>query len=262
MIKFNEKIKKFCKNKNNRLCLGLDIDNRKLENSSIQYMQDYVIDIIENTIDLCPVYKVNFAFYERLGSQGFKILEKINSIINGRSITIADAKRGDIGNSSKFYAEAVFDYLGFDSITVAPYMGFDSIKPFVDYKNNGVFILCLTSNKGSNDFQKKITDDKEIYKHVISMAKKNNCFNNIGLVIGATNDKYLKDIKLLSGDLPWLMPGVGFQGGSLDESISIGDQNGLALINVSRGILNSGNRTIADIRKATEEYTEQIRKFL
>jgi len=262
MKKFNEKLSKFCKEKNNRLCLGLDVDNSKLKNSSLKYLEDYIVDIIDNTIDLCPIYKVNFAFYERFGSDGFKILEKINSIINGRAISIADAKRGDIGNSSKFYADAIFNFLEFDSITVSPYMGLDSIEPFIQYKDKGIFVLCLTSNKGSEDFQMKISNNKEIYKYVIDMAIKNNYNNNLGLVIGATNKKYLKEIKSLSGNLPWLMPGVGFQGGDLKESISIGEKNGIAIINVSRGILNAGNRTINDIRKATKIYTEQIRAVL
>ena len=262
MTKFNENLNKFCKNKNNRLCIGLDVDKSNLKNSSMKYMQEYIIDIIDSTIDLCPVYKINFAFYERFGSRGFEILEKISSAIDGRAISIADAKRGDIGNSSKFYAESIFDHLKFDSITVSPYMGFDSIEPFINYKDKGVFILCLTSNKGSENFQKKISNNKEIYKYVIDMALEKNFHNNIGLVVGATNDMYLREIKSLSGSLPWLMPGVGFQGGNLKDSITVGDKNGLALINVSRGILSSGNGSMEDIRKATEKYTQQIRECL
>ena len=141
-------------------------------------------------------------------------------------------------------------------------MGFDSIEPFIKYKDKGIFVLCLTSNKGSEDFQKKVSNEKEIYKYVIDMAVKNNYYNNIGLVVGATNDKYLKEIKAISGSIPWLMPGVGFQGGNLKDSISVGDKNGLAIINVSRGILKNGDGSINDIRKATEKYTEQIRNCL
>jgi len=252
-----------CYSKNNRLCIGLDIDNKKLKDSSLEYMKKYIFDIIEYTIDLCPVYKINFSFYERYGSIGFSILENIVEMIDNRAITIADAKRGDIGNSSKYYAEGIFEHFNFDSVTVSPYMGIDSIQPFVDYKNKGVFILCLTSNIGSQDIQK--INSKEgipVYKHVIDMALKMNSYNNIGLVVGATNDKYLQEIKKTSSNLPWLMPGIGFQGGNLDKSVNLGDQNGLAIINVSRGILNAGKGQMEDIRNATIEYTKQIRKII
>ncbi len=262
MNNFNKKIKEECRKKNNRLCLGLDIDNNNLKNQSLDYMQDYIVDIIDATIDLCPIYKINFAFYERFGSQGFKILENISKVIDNRAITIADAKRGDIGNSSKFYAEGILDYLNYDSLTVSPYMGIDSIEPFIKY-NKGVFILCLTSNPGSKNLQKR-NDHRgiPIYQHIIKMALEMNVNNNISLVVGATNVDYLNKIKSLSMDLPWLMPGVGFQGGNLEESIKIGENKGLAIINVSRGILTHGEGSIDDIRKATEIYTNQIRSVL
>ena len=260
-MKFNEKLKEECLKKNNRLCLGLDIDSHNLDNPSLDYMQKYIIDIIDATVDLCPIYKVNFAFYERYGSKGFKILENISKSIEGKAISIADAKRGDIGNSSMFYAEGILENLNFDSITVSPYMGVDSIEPFIKY-NKGVFVLCLTSNPGSKDIQ-KINDSNNIkvYQHIVDMAINMNVNNNIGLVVGATNVNYMNNIKSISKDLPWLMPGVGFQGGSLKDSIEV-ENNGLSVINVSRGILNYGNKTINDIRKATEMYTNEIRSFL
>ena len=117
---FNQILKKQCDRKNNSLCIGLDVDNKKLKNTSIEYMKDYIFDIIDATINLCPIYKINFAFYERYGSRGIEILEKISDIIGKRAISIADAKRGDIGNSSKYYADAIFKHLNFDSITVSP----------------------------------------------------------------------------------------------------------------------------------------------
>ena len=159
MITFNRHLSRVCNEKNNRLCIGLDVDNRKLEIDTISYMDGFIKELIEATIDLCPVYKINLAFYERLGKAGYNILSKIPEYIDNRSITIADAKRGDIGNSSKYYAEAIFNTLNYDSITVSPYMGEDSIQPFCEYKNKGVFILCLTSNAGSSNFQIKIIDD-------------------------------------------------------------------------------------------------------
>tara|TARA_B100001094_G_scaffold224829_1_gene219063 strand:+ start:599 stop:1384 length:786 start_codon:yes stop_codon:yes gene_type:complete len=261
-MNFNEKLKLKCLEKNNRLCLGLDIDNKALKNNSLDYMNLYIKDIIDATIDLCPIYKINFSFYERYGSKGYKILEKIPEYINGKSISIADAKRGDIGNSSKFYAESIFNYLGYDSITVSPYMGSDSIEPFINYKNKGVFILALTSNPGSVDFQKKSVNNNKLYKLVIQMCNRMNKYNNIGLVVGATNDKELEQVGLISESIPWLMPGIGFQGGNLEESLKIGEKNYLSLVNVSRAILSFKDKKISDIRLATENYTNMIREIL
>jgi|TARA_B110000263_G_scaffold13044_1_gene10950 orotidine-5'-phosphate decarboxylase len=261
-MNFNEKLKLKCVEKNNRLCLGLDIDNNSLKNNSLDYMNSYIKDIIISTVDLCPVYKINFSFYERYGSKGYKILEKIPEYINGDSISIADAKRGDIGNSSKFYAESIFNYLGYDSVTVSPYMGADSIEPFINYKNKGIFVLALTSNPGSNNFQKKYVNNKELYKHVIEMCNELNKHNNIGLVIGTTNDDELDEVNLVSNSIPWLMPGIGFQGGNLEKSLLIGEKNYLSLVNVSRGILNFKDREISDIRQATVDYTSKIREIL
>jgi len=263
MKTFSENLLNMCKEKNNRLCIGLDIDNRKLKNDSLSYMEGFIKDIIDSTVDICPVYKINFAFYERLGSKGFDILYKISEYINHRSITIADCKRGDIGNSSKYYADAVFGTLNYDSITVSPYMGEDSISPFCDYKNKGVFILCLTSNQGSENFQNKVIDNEKLYIHVTKLAKQMNLNNNIGLVVGATKTKKMMEIKQHSDSLPWLIPGVGHQGGSMEDSIRIGSlNNSCPIINVSRGIIYAGNGTIEDIRLSAENYTKQIRKIL
>jgi len=262
MKNFNSLIKEKCIKKNNRLCIGLDIDNNKLTNNSTSYMEKFIYDIIESTIDHCPIYKINFAFYEKHGSIGFKILEKIPEIINNRAVTIADAKRGDIGNSSSYYADAILNSLGYDSITVNPYMGMDSIEPFMKYQNKGVFILCLTSNRGSSDFQKMKIEDTELYKHVAIKANESNINNNVGIVVGATNSNYLSEIKDICGNIPWLMPGIGFQGGDLFDSIKIEGENGLSIINVSRDIIYNGCGSIEDIRLSSLKYTEKIRKLL
>ena len=261
-MSFNQKLKNICLEKNNRLCIGLDIDNEKLSINSLDSMQKFIKDIISATIDLCPVYKMNFAFYERYGSKGYEILEEISSFIDNKAITIADAKRGDIGNSSKYYAEAIFDHLNFDSITVSPYMGFDSIYPFTSYKDKGVFILALTSNPGSENFQKKIIESEALYKHVINLSNSLNKYDNVGIVVGATNAEYLDEINKISKSLQWLMPGIGAQGGDLKKSITIGEENFLSLVNVSRGILRAGDGSINAIRKETEIYTKEIRKIL
>ena len=263
MESFNQILKKQCDKKNSSLCIGLDVDNKKLKNTSVEYMKDYIFDIIDATINICPIYKINFAFYERLGMKGFEVLELISAHIGENAVKIADAKRGDIGNSSKYYAEAILDNLNFDAITVSPYMGEDSISPFIENSSKGVFILCLTSNNGSKDFQSKIIDELELYKHVAKFSLNLNENNNIGLVVGATKTDQMLDLKEISGELPWLMPGVGFQGGDLKESIRIGSKNNsIAIINVSRGILNYKNGTIEDINEAANYYTKQIRQYL
>ena len=261
-MSFNENLKKQCNLKNNRLCIGLDFDNKWFQNDSVDYMKGFIKDVIESTIDLCPVYKINFAFYEKHGFSGYEILEKIPSFVNGRAVTIADAKRGDIGNSSKYYAESIFEYLNYDSITVSPYMGHDSLEPFIKYKDKGVFILALTSNPGSEDFQKMIFKSDELYKHVIRLANDLNSANNVGLVVGATNHQHLDEIKKESNLLPWLMPGIGFQGGDLKKSVTLGEESYLSLINVSRGIIRSGDGSLSAIRNETKKYTQKIRESL
>ena len=262
MIKFNKKMKDLCIAKNNRLCIGLDIDNEKLPNQSIDYMKGFILDIIEATVDICPIYKINFSFYEKLGSKGYNLLEFIPEMINNRAITIADSKRGDIGNSSKYYAKAVFETLAYDSITVNPYMGGDSLRPFIEYNDKGIFILCLTSNIGSSDFQKLQYNGKALYEHVAMKAESLNENENIGIVLGASNSDYFKQIKNITKKLPWLMPGVGFQGGNLSDSIKIEGDNGLSIINVSRGIIYAGNGSIDEIRKSAMEYTKKIREII
>jgi len=264
MKSFNEILLKSCIKKNNRLCIGLDIDSKNLKDRSLSYMQNHIKEIIDVTIDLCPVYKINLAFYECLGPKGMKILLEICNYIDNRAIIIGDAKRGDIGNSSKYYAEAIFDIYNFDAITVSPYMGVDSIEPFIKYKNKGVFLLCLTSNKGSEDLQFKLLEDsKTVYSHIAEIALDLNYNNNIGLVVGATKNKRMKDLKEISQSLPWLIPGVGFQKGNLKESIEIGSlYDSIPIINISRGIIQAGDGSINSIRSAAENYTKQIRELI
>ena len=263
MDSFNTKLSNHCISKNNRLCIGLDIDIDKLKIKSISFMSKYIKDIIDATIKDCPIYKINFAFYEKLGSEGFSILENIPKYIDSRSLVIADSKRGDIGNSSKYYADAIFKTLNYDAITVSPYMGKDSIEPFCQYKDKGVFILCLTSNSGSENFQNKILDDEKLYIKVAKLALKMNINNNIGLVVGATKYDKMKELKKVSMNLPWLIPGVGFQGGSLKESINLGSKNdSIPIINVSRGIIGNGSNTIGQIRENCKYYSQEIRKLL
>ena len=262
---FYNNLKQECKNKESRLCVGLDIDYKLLPesfNKTLEGAFDFLKMVIDSTSDLCVAYKPNIAFYESMGVSGWNSLQKTLNYIPDNIFIIADAKRGDIGNSSKYYAEAIFNHLNFDSITVSPYMGFDSIYPFTSYKDKGVFILALTSNPGSENFQKKLIKSEALYKHVINLSNRLNEYDNVGIVVGATNVEYLDEINKISKSLPWLMPGVGTQGGDLKKSIIIGEENFLSLVNVSRGILRAGDGSINAIRKKTEIYTKEIRKIL
>ena len=271
-VKFNAMVSNFniqllasCQQKNNRLCLGLDIDPAKLPGQigcDLDSMRSFSRDVVDATIDITPVYKLNLAFYERLGSPGIDWLNELVQHIGDRAVTIADGKRGDIGNTSRQYAQALFNTMGFDAATISPYMGRDAVEPFLDHPDKGVFILCLTSNTGAQDFQYLRADGQFLYQHVAQMAADLNIHQNVGLVVGATQPQAMQDIRQRNTDLSWLVPGVGAQGGDLESAITIGNQNSVAIINVSRGILYAGQGTIPDIAAAANDYTCQIRKFL
>ncbi|MGO3812426.1 orotidine-5'-phosphate decarboxylase [Mesonia sp.] len=226
------------------LCIGLDIDLAKIPSHLLQE-EDPIFafnkTIIDATHHLAVAYKPNMAFYEAYGLQGWKALEKTINYLNKNHpelYTIADAKRGDIGNTSTRYAKAFFSDLNFDSITVAPYMGEDSVVPFLEFENKHTILLALTSNRGAFDFQTKKVDGEEVYKKVIQTSQtwKNN--RNLMYVVGATKAEYFKEIRAIAPNNFLLVPGVGAQGGSLAEVCKYGlnDEIGL-LVNSSRGII-------------------------
>ncbi len=230
------------------LCIGLDVDIQKIPKHLLD-AEDPIFEfnkaIINATHDLCVAYKPNTAFYEAYGLKGWQSLEKTINYLNQNfpeMFTIADAKRGDIGNTSAMYAKAFFEQLNFDSITVAPYMGKDSVEPFLAFPNKHTILLALTSNQGAFDFQTLNTSDEELYKTVIKTSKTWKNSNQLMYVIGATKAEYLKEIRTLVPDNFLLIPGVGAQGGSLQEVCKFGlnDQIGL-LINSSRGIIYASN---------------------
>jgi orotidine-5'-phosphate decarboxylase len=177
-------------------------------------------------------------------------------------LTIADAKRGDIGNTACQYAASIFDHFGFHAVTVNPYMGRDAILPFSEYKEKGVFVLCLTSNKGSQDLQLKEVDGMPLYHKVIEMVKEINEYDNCGFVVGATHPEELIGVRQNASDMPLLIPGIGAQGGDLESCVKEGNTNGLALINVSRGILYAGKKGAESIHKAAKEYNDRINQIL
>ena len=241
------------KTKKSFLCIGLDVDINKIpehllkENDPIFAFNKAIIDA---THHLCVAYKPNTAFYEAYGIKGWRALEKTINYLNEKHpeiFTIADAKRGDIGNTSTMYAKAFFEDLAFDSVTVAPYMGKDSIEPFLAFEDKHTILLALTSNQGAFDFQTKTVDGKELYKQVLETSKTWKNTENLMYVVGATKAEYLADIRKIIPDSFLLVPGVGAQGGNLQEVCKYGmnDSVGL-LINSSRGIIYASNQTDYD----------------
>lgn len=232
------------KEKKSFLCIGLDTDSAKIPKHLFSF-EDPVFEfnkrIIDETKDLCVAFKLNIAFYESQGINGWKSLMKTIDYIPKNIFTIADAKRGDIGNTSTMYAKTFFESMDFSSITVSPYMGSDSVEPFLKFKNKWVILLALTSNLGSKDFQ-MISDSNGInlYENVIRKSAKWAVDDRIMYVVGATQSKLIKEIRKIVPNHFLLVPGIGAQGGSLVEVI----ENGLnsdygLLINSSRSIIYS-----------------------
>ena len=264
-LSFNKRLQEICINKNNRLCIGLDIDPdcfSEQRDYSIEEMEAFIKDVIDGTISFCPAYKPNFAFYERFGSQGYALLERIVDYIDGRAIVIADAKRGDIGNTSRHYAQSILKTMGCDAITLSPYMGRDSIEPYIKFADKGVFILAMTSNKSAIEVQNNKNDRFPLYERIVKIACELNDNENIGLVVGATNIESMSIIRQISKSLSWLVPGVGAQGGDIQRAVSISNQNSVGIINISRGILYAGDGSLDDIIKSAKNFTEQIRNII
>ncbi|BCY29573.1 orotidine-5'-phosphate decarboxylase [Flavobacterium okayamense] len=236
--------------KNSFLCIGLDVDLNKIPKHLLE-TEDPIFEfnkaIIDATHDLCVSYKPNTAFYEAYGIKGWQSLQKTINYINEKYpeiFTIADAKRGDIGNTSTMYAKAFFDDLQFDSVTVAPYMGKDSVEPFLAFENKHTILLALTSNEGAFDFQTKNVDDRELYKQVLETSKSWKNSDNLMYVVGATKAEYFTEIRKIVPTSFLLVPGVGAQGGSLAEVCKYGlAENVGLLINSSRGIIYASNGT-------------------
>ncbi|WP_299669409.1 orotidine-5'-phosphate decarboxylase [uncultured Polaribacter sp.] len=226
------------------LCIGLDVDVEKipphllLEEDPIFAFNKAIIDA---THHLCVAYKPNTAFYEAYGLKGWESLEKTIHYLNKNYpeiFTIADAKRGDIGNTSTMYAKAFFEDLAFDAVTVAPYMGKDSVEPFLAFENKHTILLALTSNEGAFDFQTKTINDQELYKYVLETSKSWENSENLMYVVGATKAEYFKEIRKIVPNSFLLVPGVGAQGGNLADVCKYGlSENIGLLVNSSRGII-------------------------
>lgn len=258
--------------KKSYLCVGLDTDLSKIPAHLLQH-EDPVFAfnkaIIDATSDLCVSYKLNTAFYEANGLKGWQSMEKTLNYIPKDIFTIADAKRGDIGNTSTQYAKAFFEALEFDSITVAPYMGQDSVKPFLDFAGKWTIVLGLTSNEGAYDFQYLLSSEQELFKHVIQKVASWGTKENLMFVVGATKTAQLKEVRDLIPQHFLLVPGVGAQGGSLQEVSRIGmNQDCGLLVNASRQIIYAGkgedfaDRARAVAMKLQQEMAAYLQQFL
>ena len=254
------------KKKKSFLCVGLDSEIEKIP-LALRQEQDPVFEfnrrIIDATNSYAVAYKPNVAFYECNGAEGWRTLEKTVRYIKENYpdiFVIADAKRGDIGNTSKMYAKALLENLPFDAVTVAPYMGEDSVTPFLSYSGKWVVLLALTSNKGADDFQYHNEDGIRLFERVLTVSQKWGTMNNMMYVVGATRAEMLKEIRKIVPDHFLLVPGIGAQGGSLEEVVKYGMNNKCGLlVNSSRGIIFADNTENFDkvaAEKALEIQTE------
>ena len=258
--------------KRSYLCIGLDTDITKLPSHLLKHedpVAEFNRHIIEATQEYCVAYKPNLAFYESLGPAGLQSLQKTMAYIPENIFTIADAKRGDIGNTSAMYARAFFEFFDFDAVTVTPYMGEDSVKPFLEFSGKWVILLALTSNKGANDFQglKVNVDGKEmpLYESVITKSIHWGDSSNMMFVIGATRADHFYHIRKLAPDHFMLVPGVGAQGGSLREVSEAGMNSRCGLlVNSSREILyaSSGEDFVERAAAAARKLQQEMEIFL
>ncbi len=272
-MNFQEKAASASQRHHSLLCVGLDPDPALMPRMGVV---EFNRAIIEATSDLVCAYKPNMAFYEAMGREGWDALKKTVESIPKNIPVIGDGKRNDIGNTAKAYASALFDYFGFDAVTVNPYMGFDSVEPFLEHRDKGVFILCRTSNKGALDFQSlqctpQVSEQetppaaRPLFEMVAEKARQWNKSGNAGLVVGATYPGELRRVRQLCPDMWLLIPGVGTQGGEMESTVKFGADasGGRAIINSSRQVLyaSRGPDFAAAARKMAEELRGQINLF-
>ena len=247
-MNFKQKLTAISHNNNSLVCIGLDVDKEKMpkflfESSKHPYLE-FNKSIIDSTRDLVCAYKLNMAFYEVLGTEGFELLKKTIKHIPKDVVVILDGKRNDIGNTARKYAQTLFETLSADAITVNPYLGKDGVAPFLEYKDKCSFILCRTSNASAGDFQDLAVSETPLYQIVAKKIKEWNENDNCGAVVGATYPEELKTIRSILGDeIPILIPGIGKQGGDVEKTIKNGtnSKGKMAVINSSRGIIFAGD---------------------
>lgn len=257
--------------KHSWLCVGLDPDVQQMPALFLQQsdpVRIFTEAIIEATAEWAVAYKPNLAFFEAQGLSGLHALERALKRLPQEAITIADAKRADIGNTSRQYARALFDVWGFDAATVPPYMGYDSLEPFLAYHHKMTFVLCLTSNSGAADFElQPLATGQRLYESVLEKAVVWNQAGNVGVVVGATHPEQLGALRAQAPDLCFLVPGVGAQGGSLETALqqSLDTAHRSALVNISRALIYPEGHFqrisdfIAAVSKKAKEYVLAMR---
>lgn len=263
-MKFLDKLTNATRRNNSLLCVGLDPDPELMPDRIT--VADFNRKIIDATHDLVCAYKLNLAFYEALDLAGLEALKQTIKHVPNDIPIIGDAKRGDIGNTARAYARAMFDVFNFDAVTVNPYLGFDSIEPFISYQDRGVFILCRTSNPSAVDFQslrcESETGQCSLFELVALKAKEWNRYGNVGLVVGATYAQELELIRCSHPSLPLLIPGIGAQGGDLAATVRYGvdRQREKAIISSSRQIIYASRKEdfAAAARRAASDLRDQI----
>lgn len=264
MKSFNSRLSDIIHQKESHLCVGLDINPEGLKSADVtlENLKSHTYKVIDATQDVAAAFKPNLAFFERWGSAGFQWLEETMDYFGDDIIIIGDAKRGDIGNTAKQYSYSLFNHFGFDAVTLSPYMGQDSIVPFTEDLEKGVFILCRTSNPSAVDLQNQPIGDELIFDKTAQLAVEWNSNDNVGLVVGATAPEEISRIRKQAPGLPFLIPGIGAQGGDLKRSMIDGNTNGNALINVSRGISFAGDLSEKAIRKAAKDYVDRMNEII
>ncbi|NIG57382.1 orotidine-5'-phosphate decarboxylase [Chitinophaga sp. Cy-1792] len=256
------------KERQSYLCVGLDTDMQKIPKHLLSHADPVFAfnkAIIDATKDLAVAYKINTAFYESMGIRGWESLQRTVEYIPSGIFTIADAKRGDIGNTSTQYAKTFFDTYKFDSVTVAPYMGRDSVEPFLQFPEKWAIMLGLTSNEGSQDFQMLKTDGEYLFEKVLKAGMQWGTPDNLMFVVGATQSSQLGHIRKLAPDNFFLVPGVGAQGGSLEEiSRQAMNKDCGLLVNASRAIIYAGNGEdfAEEARKVAKQYQLEMATYL
>lgn len=264
-MSFYDRIRSIQRKNNSLLCIGLDPDLDKLPKHLLSHAAPVVRfceEVVEATGDLACAYKLNLAFFEHLGEKYWRSVRRVLACIPRDIMTIGDAKRGDIGNTSVMYARTLFKEFRFTAATVNAYMGEDSVRPFMENPERGVFILALTSNPGAKDFQYLRTRRRPLFEQVVVKAKKWNDKKNIGFVVGATRPAQLKRVRQLAPDMPLLIPGVGLQGGDVKSTVRFGcDGNGeMSLVNASRSIIYASCGK--DFAEAARTAAENLRNEL
>lgn len=266
MANFFQNLTRLQLEKKSFLCVGLDPDAARLpeclrgeKNPAYRFCRE----IIEATSAQAVAFKLNFAFFESQGIQGWETLEMLQQDIPAGCLSIADAKRGDIGNTASHYADAILGYLNFDAVTVNPYLGHDAALPFLEYRHKGIYFLCLTSNPGASDLQFFPSAENPLFLHVARLVRAWNRYGNCGLVVGATKLEHLRQVRDACPELNLLAPGVGAQGATLSEAVrALGDTN--LLLPISRAILyaSAGSDFAEAAALAAEKYRAEMQQFL